>query len=228
MIKSLIEFGLRKPVLNHFFLFFLIILAVFSYIKIPKEIFPPSTLDAIAITGVYSGASSDVLDKMAVENIESELLTLSEADKISTTIKNGFFSIQVNLKDGYEANEVIADIKDIVTRTKKDLPSDMDEPTTKVLKHSFPLITVALYGERSREELLDVGNKIKNKMMELEDLSDITVWGDTDKELLITFNENKIDAYGLDKTQVINAVKSISSIFKCLGTQPNIDCVINA
>jgi len=213
VIKSLIEFGLRKPVLNHFFLFFLIVLAVFSYIKIPKEIFPPSTLDAIAITGVYSGASSDVLDKMAVENIESELLTLSEADKINTTIKNGFFSIQVNLKDGFAASEVIDDVKDIVSRTKKDLPSDMDEPTTKVIKHSFPLITIALYGDRSREELLAVGDKIKNAMMELQDLSDINVWGDTDKELLITFNENKIDAYNLDKTQVINSVKAISTIF---------------
>ena len=213
MIKGLIEFGLKKPVLNHFLLFFLIILAVYSYIKIPKEIFPPSTLDSIAITGVYNGASSDILDKMAVENIESELLTLSEADKINTTIKNGFFSIKVDLKDGYEASDVIDDVKDIVTRTKKDLPSDMDEPITKVMKHSFPLITVALYGNRSREELLEVGNKIKNKMMELEDLSEISVWGDTDKELLISFDENKIDAYNLNKTQVINAVKSISSIF---------------
>jgi len=213
MMKGLIEFGLRKPVLNHFILFFIFILALFSYFKIPKEIFPNSTLDAIAITGSYAGASSDILDKMVVENIESELLTLSQADKINTVVKNGFFSITVKLKDDEEAINVINDVKDIVSIAKKDFPSDMDEPTTKVMKHSFPLITIALYGDRSTEELLEVATKVKNTMMEIEDLSEISIWGDSDKELLITFDENKIDAYNLNKTQVINAVKSISSIF---------------
>ncbi|WP_419769675.1 MAG: efflux RND transporter permease subunit [Candidatus Marinarcus sp.] len=213
MIKYIIEFSLRKPILNHFLLLFLFILSVLAYFKIPKEIFPPSTLDAITINGTYAGASSDILDKMAVENIEDDLLGLSEADKISTIIKNGFFSIQIDLKDGFKANDVLDDVKDIVTKAKSDLPTDMDEPTVKVVKHSFPLVTVAIYGQKSKEELLDLANKLKTQFMKFQDLSNITVFSDSDKELLITFDDNKIDAYDLDKTAVINAVKSISSIF---------------
>lgn len=90
MIKTLIEFALKKRILNHMLLFFLFILSIFSYNNIPKEIFPPSSLDAVSITGSYSGASSDILDKIAVEDIEDELLSLSEARKISSTIKNEF------------------------------------------------------------------------------------------------------------------------------------------
>ena len=41
----------------------LIILAYMSYSRISKELFPPSTLDKIAITGAYAGASSDTLNK---------------------------------------------------------------------------------------------------------------------------------------------------------------------
>ena len=73
MIKTIIEFGLKKPILNHFLLFFILILSVFAYLNIPKEIFPPSNMDAISITGSYAGASSDLLDKIAVEDIEDEL-----------------------------------------------------------------------------------------------------------------------------------------------------------
>ncbi len=212
-MRILIEFGLKRPVLNHFVLFFIFVLAIFSYLKIPKEIFPSSSLDSISITGSYAGASSDILDKMVVENIENELLSLSDADKINSVVKNGFFSITVQLKDDVVATEVINDVKDIITIAKKDFPSDMDEPATKVKKHYFPLITVALYGDSTTEELLNVAKKVKNRIMELEDLSEVSVWGDTDKELLITFDENKIDAYNLNKSQVINAVKSVSSIF---------------
>ena len=86
MIKSFIEFGLKKPILNYMLLTLMLVLAFFSYGKIPKEIFPPSTLDAISITGSYPGASSDILDKMAVEDIEDNLNNLSEASKISTII----------------------------------------------------------------------------------------------------------------------------------------------
>ena len=223
MIKSFIEFGLKKPILNYMLLTLMLVLAVASYYKIPKEIFPPSTLDAISITGSYPGASSDVLDKMAVEDIEDNLNNLSEASKISTIIKNGYFSIFIELKDGYEANEVLDDVKDIVTNSKKNLPTDMDEPTVKVVKHSFPLVTVAIYGDKNREYLLDVANKLKSSIVTLEDLSDVLVRGDSDKELIISFDEQKIDAFGLDKLQIVNAVKQLSTIFpvgiiKDLGT----------
>jgi hydrophobic/amphiphilic exporter-1 (mainly G- bacteria), HAE1 family len=213
MIRSLIEFSLKKPILNHFLLFFLLVLAVFAYTKIPKEIFPPSVLDAVSITGSYSGASSDILDKMAVEEIEDELLSLSEANKISTTIKSGYFNINVELKDGFKTSDVLDDIKDIVAKIKSDLPSDMDEPIVKAVKHTFPLITVAVYGERDKAQLLEIAKSLKTEFMKFKDLSDITIFSDSDKELLISFDENKIDAFGLDKVSVINAVKSISTIF---------------
>ena len=72
MIRSIVEFALTKRVLNHMLLFFLFVLSIFSYTQISKEIFPPASLDSVIINGSYVGASSDLLDKMAVEDIEDE------------------------------------------------------------------------------------------------------------------------------------------------------------
>ena len=216
MIKSLIEFSLRKPLLNHFFLFFICILAFFSYFKIPKEIFPPSALDAVTISGHYSGASSELLDKIAVSEIEDELLSLSSADKISSTIKNGSFTITVELKDGYKTKDILDDVKDIVTKIKTNLPSDMDEPTVKAVEHAFPLITVAVYSKDnndSKEYLIEIAKEVKSRVMQLKDLSQVTVLGQSDKELLISFDDEKINAYGLNKTSVVKAISNLSSIF---------------
>ncbi|MEA2050410.1 MAG: efflux RND transporter permease subunit [Campylobacterota bacterium] len=213
MIKSLIKFGLEKPILNYMLLLFIFILSIFSYFKIPKEIFPISALDAISITGTYNGASSNMLDLMAVDKIEDELANLSEASKISTVVKTGYFNIKIDLKSGYKVSNVIDDVKDIVTKIKPNLPSDMDEPTVKEVSHSFPLITVAIYGDKSKEGLLSIANELKDKINTLSDLSNITIWGDSDKQLLITFNEVKIDALGLDKSSVISAITQTSSIF---------------
>lgn len=216
MISSIIDFSLRKPILNHLLLLFVFLLAFFAYFKIPKEIFPPSALEAVSISGSYVGASSELLDKIAVSDIEDELLGLSAASKISSTIKNGFFTIKVDLKDGEKPEDVVNDVKDIVAKVKPNLPSDMDEPTVKTMEHAFPLITVAVYSKdkkASKEYLIDVAEDVKSEIMKLKDLSEVNVLGKSDKELLITFNDEKIEAYGLNKISVINAVQGISSIF---------------
>ncbi|MFY9088673.1 efflux RND transporter permease subunit [Arcobacter aquimarinus] len=215
MIQNLIEFSLKKPLLNHFILLFIFLLSIFAYFKIPKEIFPPSTTDAVIINGAYTGASSELLDKIAVSQIEDEILTLSSADTISSTIKNGSFSINVDLKDGYKAKDILDDVKDIITKIKTDLPSDMDEPTVKAVEFAFPLITVAVYSKNgdSKEYLIEVAKDIKSKVMQLKDLSQVQVLGESDKELLITLNDEKISAYGFEKIKVINAISSLSSIF---------------
>ena len=96
MIKALIKFGLEKPILNYLLLLFVFILSVFSYFKIPKEIFPPSSLDAISISGTYNGASSDMLNLLAVQKIEDELANVSEASTISTVVKTGYFNIKID------------------------------------------------------------------------------------------------------------------------------------
>lgn len=215
MIKTLIEFSLKKPLLNHFLLFFIFLLSVFAYFKIPKEIFPPSYMDAISINGSYVGASSELLDKIAVSEIEDELLSLSSADTVSSTIKNGSFNIKIDLKEGYEAKNVVDDVKDIITKIKTNLPSDMDEPTVKAIEFAFPLITVAVYSKNgdSKEHLLEVAKEVKSRVMQLKDLSQVNIFGDSDKELLVTFDDEKINAYGLEKSSVIKAVSSLSSIF---------------
>ena len=212
MIKSIVKFNLNKPVLNHIFLIFLVVLSIFSYRHIPKEIFPISTLDAVSIRGYYTGASSDILDKTIVSKIEDDLSSISEIDTVSSVVKNGSFVIVSELKKGHKGSEVIDDIKDVVTSNRVNFPEDMDEPTTKIIKHSVPLASIAIAGDLPKYKLINIANDLKSDLSRLGDLSDITVRGDSDFEFDISLNEAKIEAYGLSTTSVVNAIRNISSI----------------
>ena len=214
MIKKFITFGVDKPVLNHIFLIFLLVLSIFSYNKIPKEIFPSSQLDTIVITGGYPGASPDILDKMVVKNIEDGVRNLSNIDDITSTIKNSFFMIKVDLKKGANQIELLNDIKDIISNQRRYLPSDMNEPVAKILQKSFPLITATISSKSaSKQELLDLAEKLKNRLSQISNLSDIQIRGNADLELVFDINDKKIEAYGLNKQSVISALANISSIF---------------
>ncbi len=213
MIKKFITFSVEKPILNHIFLLFMIVLAFFAYKNIPKEIFPPSDLEAILITGSYTGTSPDVLDKIAVKPLEDEFKNLTDADRIESDIKNGFFKIVVYLKDGSNQADSLDDIKDIISSKKRDLPSDMDEPIAKILKTSYPLVTIAIASEKSKSEMLKVAREIKDRLSRIKNLSDIMIRGESDTELLIKIDEKKLLAYGFNLNEVANKLSSLSSIY---------------
>ncbi len=213
MIKRFLEFAIDRPALNHIFMLFMIIMSIFAYKNIPKEIFPPSQLDQITISGGYVGASGDVLDKMVVKTLEDELQSISEIDTINTTIQNGSFVITADIKRGNDPQLVLSDVKDIISNTRKDLPSDMDEPIAKVAIQEYPLVMVAISGNVPKKKLVDVADNLKSSLSLINDLSGIDIRGKSDEEILITLNQKKIDAYELSKSAIYKAISNISSIF---------------
>ena len=217
MIRKVLEFAIDKPLLNHILLSFIVLMAIFAYINIPKEIFPPMAMDKVTITGGYAGTSADVLDKMIVQNIEDDLQNINELETIKSTIKNGSFFITIDIKPGSDNISVLNDVKDIVNATKKDLPADMAEPIAKIKTHAFPLVLIALAGDKSKKELLDKAEELKTELSRFKDLSDITIRGNADDELVIKLNEQKLQAYGLQSTLAVSALRNISSIFP-IGT----------
>ena len=217
MIKKFLEFALDRPALNHIFMVFMVIMSIFAYKNIPKEIFPPSKLDQIVITGGYAGASGDVLDKMVVKNLEDELQSLSQIDTIDTTIQNGFFKIIADIKNGDNPQSVLSDVKDIISNLKRDLPSDMDEPIAKVAIQEYPLVMVAISGDVSKKRLIDIADELKSKLSTINNLSGIDIRGKSDEEILITIDQKRIDGYGLSKSAIYRAISNLSSIFP-IGT----------
>jgi multidrug efflux pump subunit AcrB len=217
MLRRFLEFAIDKPLLNHILLTFIVLLSVFAYINVPKEIFPPMSMDKVTISGGYAGTSADVLDKMVVKTIEDDLKNIDELDAIKTTIKNGSFTIIADIKPGSENISVLNDVKDIVSGVRKDLPADMPEPIAKIKLHSFPLVLIALAGDRSKKELLDRAEELKSDLSRFKDLSEITIRGDAEDELVVSINEQKLLAFGLQPALAVDAIRNISSIFP-IGT----------
>jgi len=217
MIRSFITFAVDKPIINHILMVFMVLLSIFAYQNIPKEIFPPSALDKITVQGGYAGSSADVLDKMVVKTIEDDLKNISEIESLETVIQNGSFLIKANIKEGSDKSRTLDDVKDVISNVRRDLPTDMNEPTAKLVQKDFPLLIVAISGEVTTRTLLDVGNKLKSELSRYQELSGLTVYGDVDDEVLVQINDEKINAYGLAKDSVYQAIANLSSIFP-IGT----------
>jgi multidrug efflux pump subunit AcrB len=217
MIRSFIAFAVDKPIINHILMAFMVVLSIFAYQNIPKEIFPPSALDKITVQGGYAGASADVLDKMVVKTIEDDLKNISEIESLETMIQNGSFIIKANIKEGSDKGKTLDDVKDVISNVRRDLPTDMNEPTAKLVQKDFPLLIIAISGDVTTRTLLDIGKKLKSDLSRYQELSGLTVYGDVDDEVVIQVNDEKINAYRLPKDSVYQAIANLSSIFP-IGT----------
>jgi len=213
MIKNILRFALDRPILNHIFFVLLLMMAFFAYQNIPKEIFPPSELDTITVRGGYTGASADVLDNMVVKSIESDLKSVSKIGDIDSVIQSGVFVIQADIKSGADNQVVLSDIKDVIASVQRDLPSDMNEPTAKLLVHDFPLLLIAISGDTPREELIAAAEALKSKLGSFKDLNNIDIRGDSDNEVKIELDEKKLEAYGISRAQFFQSIGTLSSIY---------------
>ena len=217
MIRKIIEFAIDKPLLNHILLTFILLLSIFAYINIPKEIFPPIQMDKISISGGYPGTSANVLDKLVVSTIEDDLKNINELDTVKTSIKNGSFTMMADIKPGSENIKVLQDVKDIIAQTKRDLPADMNEPIAKIHVETIPLVLIAIAGEVDTRELLARAEELKSTLSKFKELSEISIRGDADEELVLRLDERRIQAYGLEINSVVQALQNLSSIFP-IGT----------
>ena len=213
MIRSFLRFAIERPVLNHIFFVLLLLMALFAYQSIPKEIFPPAELDKISIRGGYPGASANVLDKMVVRSIEDGLKAVDNLDNLRSTIQNGSFSIIADIKPGSDNQLVLSNVKDVLSTVRRDLPADMNDPVAKIAIYKFPLLLIAVSGDQPTRRLLEAADALKGKLSTIKALDAIEIRGDADEEVRILIDDPKLEAYGIPKLLFYKAVSELSSIY---------------
>ncbi|WP_320036333.1 efflux RND transporter permease subunit [Halarcobacter sp.] len=214
MFERFLRFFVENSRMNYTLFVLVFAVGIWSYNNTPKEIFPSFELDMISIRGSYSGASVDILDRMAVSEIEDNIKNIESIDIITTVISPGSFSIILELKKGFNKYNEADKIKDAVTLVKTNLPSDMDEPTVNVIERSRSLIDITLTSDKySTDELKPFADRLESQLLGVEGVKKITIYGDSDKFYEILLDDKKIKAMNLNKSTVFDAISTLSYIF---------------
>jgi multidrug efflux pump subunit AcrB len=199
----------------NYLLFILIFLTgIYSYTKTPKEIFPSFELNMVAVTGGYTGASIDILDKMVVKRIEDEVKNIDGIKEMSTIISPAKFNMILELEKRVDKYNTANKIKDAISITKQYLPDDMNEPMVNVLSTGKWLMSVAISSTTEDHALLiEQAKELKEKISTIKNISDITIYGDAEIYYDISLNSQKIQALGINERSVTTAIQGLSYIY---------------
>lgn len=214
MFERMIRFFVQNARMNYMLFFLIVAVGIYSYIKIPKEIFPSFDLDMVSVSGNYSGASLDVMDKMAVKPLEDEIGNIDGIKDMTTVINPGRFNIILELDKGVNKYNTADKVKDALAIAKRDLPDDMDEPVVKVLEVKRSLLNIVISSDKlSLAQIKEKAQKLKDRLVTIKYISEVQIYGDSDIFYDIQLDTDKIRALGLRQESIINTLGKLSFIF---------------
>jgi len=214
MFEKLLRFFVNNSRLNYLLFILVFFTGVWLYTKTPKEIFPSFDLDIVTVNGHYAGASIDMLDKMAVREIERELKNIDGITKMATVISAGKFNIILELDKRVDKYNTAEKVKNSIALIKRYLPSDMNEPVVNVREIRRDLMRVAISSQKlPRSALIEAAGELKERVSLLKNISEVKIFGDSDRYYDIRLDTRKIRAYGLDERSVVAALGGLSYIF---------------
>ncbi|MGM0623477.1 MAG: efflux RND transporter permease subunit, partial [Campylobacterota bacterium] len=214
MFNRFLQFFLENARLNYLLFVLVFALGVYAYIQTPKEIFPTFELDRVTVSGSYSGASVDILDKMAVTELEKDIKSIDGVEEMTTSIIPGRFTIVLELQKGKDRYTIADKVKDAVSMNMSNLPSDMDEPTVRVPETTRNLMDITLLSDTvDTARLKDLAKQMEIALMSVQDVSEVTIYGDSDRYYEVLLDDIKIEGYGLDKSAVVDAISNLSYTF---------------
>ncbi len=211
---QIVEYFIKNKRLSYVLLLFIFIAGIGSYRDIPKELFPDVTMNMIGISGGYAGSSARVLDKMAVRDIEEAIEGISGIDTTETVIVPGRFDIILTLNDDVDPVDILSKVKDAIAANRQYLPPDMTEPTATQLTRKRDLLSISISSEvLDKESLIQRAKKIKQRIMQIDNIAEVKLYGDSDEEILIKIDSRALAAYGIDTKSFIGAVSNLSYIY---------------
>lgn len=190
--------------------FMILLFGVVSYRNMPKEQFPEVDWPTVYINTPYFGNSAEDIENLVTRPIEKELQSISGIKDIKSTSIQDYSVITAEFESDIEIDDAVRKVKDAVDKSKSELPTDLDtEPTVLDINLSeIPIVTVNVAGEYTNDELLSYAEFLEDRIEDLDEISDVELKGDREREVKVDVDLPKMEAVKVSFQDIENAISS--------------------
>ncbi len=215
MRSSFVEYFLSKSLFVNLLTFLILLVGGFTAANMNREAFPNINFDIVSVTSIYIGAAPADVEKLVTKPLEDaikEVDGIKEFRSASLENRSGIIiTIDPNVKN---TQKVVDDIKSAIDRVQ-DLPDNVEDPiVTEITTARQPVIEVHLTSSRkdgqailSPKELRDQAKVLEDKLKNLPSVARITKRGWRDREMKVDLLPDKMQAFSISSTQVVNALR---------------------
>jgi CzcA family heavy metal efflux pump len=188
---------------------FLTITGIMAYVTLPREAAPDITFPFIIVSSQYEGTSPSDMESLVTRPLERKLKTLSDVKKMTSTSMEGSSQIFLEFEPNVETDTALQKVRDKVDLATGDLPSDLNDPTISEFSSSdWPIMFVVVSGAVGLVELKQIAEDLEEEIEGVPGVLEAEIVGGLEREIRVEYNQDRLTAYGLILTQVIQTVRN--------------------
>jgi len=207
--RGAISWMANNPVAANIFMLFLLIGGIFWGMQIKQEVFPEFTIDQVAISVVYPGASPDEIEKGILLPIEEAIQGIDGIEEVNSNASEGIGTVHVDALISTDVNLLYQDIKNEIDRINS-FPDDAEEPVVVIPSRKNEVITVVLYGNQSDLILRETAEDVRDQLLMDQGISQAELFGEKPLEMSIEVKQDILRTYGLTTAKLANIIKNAS------------------
>jgi multidrug efflux pump len=155
------DVSVRRPVLAMVMSMVLVVLGIVALTRLQVRQYPDVDPPVVSISTSYRGASAAVIDAEVTKRLVDQLSGIEGIRTIESTSSDENSRIDVEFALGRPLDLAAADVRDQISRARRNLPADIDDPiVTKASSDAFPMMWITLTSaSRSPLELTDMAQR---------------------------------------------------------------------
>lgn len=188
----------------------LILFGLISAFMLNYSLYPVVKNPALSIVVDYPGADSDTVESIITIPIENQISTIGGITEIRSNSEKGKSLIRLDFENEANIDIKILEIKERIEAVVNTFPKEVRKP--RVLNfdpNEMPIAVISLRASdtESLGELREFADSIIKKSFEgIEGVSKVTVSGGKIKEILISFDMQKLNAYNISLSDLYGAI----------------------
>jgi len=178
-----------------------------AYSALPREAAPDVKIPFVMVATPYAGVSSEDIETLITEPLETELAGLKSLKKLSSVSAEGVSMVYLEFETDAVIEDALQRVRDRVNRAKPEMPEDVSE--TEVNEISFadmPILIVTIAGQVDEVILKQLGEDLKDKVERMPGVLSADLTGGRSRQIRVQIDPNRLGHFGLSMNDVIAAV----------------------
>ena len=216
---SIYKSAINKPVTTALIFVAVIVIGLFSLMRLPIDQFPEMDPPYITVMTTYAGASASEIETNVTKLIENSLTSVDGLKELTSSSRDNMSVVSLELEWGTDRDEAANDVRSYIDMIKSSLPDGCSSPVMFKLNSSLmPIIQYSVKARESYPGLEKILNdEVVPQLNRIDGIGSVSVSGAPDRYVYIDIDQAKLDGYNLTLEQVANAV-SVNNLNLSSGT----------
>ena len=205
---SLYEGAVRRPIMTTLCFAAIMILGIFSLVKLPIDLMPDIDTNTIMVLTYYNGASAEDIENNVTRPLENTLNSVEHLKHVSSKSRENVSVITLEFEYGYDIDVLTNNVRDKLDMVSNSLPTNANTPILfKFSTDMIPIMLLKVTAEESQAALYKIlDEQVANPLARIDGVGTVSISGAPEREINVYMNQAQLEAYRITPAQVSAAI----------------------